>query len=50
MTVVDDFGRAPVSACPACAVVPSAERIAAMRAERDGRIMLSLPLATGAVC
>ena len=48
MTVVEDFGRvpvlAPVSACPACAVVPAAERIAALRAERDGRIMLS-PLA-----
>jgi Cu2+-exporting ATPase len=54
MTVVEDFGRAPVSACPACAVVPSAERIAALRAERDGqrdgRIMLSLPLAHCAAC
>ncbi len=52
MTTVEHFaeGRAPVSACPACAVVPSAERIAAMRAERDGRIMLSLPLAHGAAC
>ena len=42
--------RAPVSACPACAVVPAAERIAALRAERDGRIMLSLPLAHCAAC
>ena len=50
MTVVEDFGRAPVSACPACAVVPAAERIAALRAERDGRIMLSLPLAHCAAC
>ncbi len=50
MTVVEDFERAPVSACPACAAAPSAERIAAMRAERDGRIMLSLPLAHCAAC
>lgn len=52
MTVVEDFaegmGRAPVSACPACAVVPAAERIAALRAARDSRIMLSLPKADGA--
>jgi P-type Cu2+ transporter len=52
MTVVEDFagnaGRASLSACPACAVVPAAERIAALRAERDGRIMLSLPGAEGA--
>ena len=54
MTVVEDFaqgsGRAPISACPACAAAPSAERIAALRAERDGRIMLSLPLAHCAAC
>ena len=54
MTVVDDFAqgsvRAPISACPACVAAPSAERIAAMRAERDGRIMLSLPLAHCAAC
>jgi Cu2+-exporting ATPase len=50
MTVVEDFGRAPISACPACAAAPSAERIAAMRAERDGRIMLSLPMAHCAAC
>ncbi len=50
MTVVEDFGRAPISACPACAAAPSAERIAAMRADRDGRIMLSLPLAHCAAC
>ncbi|MGL4236589.1 heavy metal translocating P-type ATPase [Tabrizicola sp.] len=48
MTVAEDFGRAPVSACPACAVVPAAERIAALRAEREGRIVLSLPGADGA--
>jgi Cu2+-exporting ATPase len=48
MAVVEDFGHAPVSACPACAVVPAAERIAALRAERAGRIVLSLPGAKGA--
>jgi Cu2+-exporting ATPase len=50
MAVVEDFGRSPISACPACAVVPAAERIAALRAELDGRIMLSLPLAHCAAC
>ncbi len=58
MTLAEDFRRAavlapslaPVSACPACAVVPAAERIAALRAERDAKIMLSLPLAHGAAC
>lgn len=48
MTVTDDFAYPSVSACPACTVVPAAERIAAMRAERDGRIVLSLPKAEGA--
>jgi P-type Cu2+ transporter len=52
MTTVEHFaeGRASISACPACAAAPSAERIAAMRADRDGRIMLSLPLAHCAAC
>ena len=50
MALAEDFAntRAPVSACPACAVVPAAERIAALRAERAGRIILSLPNAGGA--
>lgn len=48
MSAVDDFPHAPVSACPACQVVPAAERIAALRAERAGRIILSLPQAAGA--
>ncbi|HMS95418.1 MAG TPA: heavy metal translocating P-type ATPase, partial [Tabrizicola sp.] len=50
MTTVEDFApsRPLVSACPACAVVPAAERIAALRAARDGRIVLSLPGAEGA--
>ena len=51
MALAEDFadtGRAPVSACPACVVVPAAERIAALRADRAGRIVLSLPDAGGA--
>ena len=48
MSIAEDFGRAPTSACPACAVVPAAERIAALRAARDGRIVLSLPGAENA--
>jgi Cu2+-exporting ATPase len=50
MTLAEDFAatRAPVSSCPACVVVPAAERIAALRAERAGRIILSLPNAGGA--
>ncbi|WP_149589878.1 heavy metal translocating P-type ATPase [Tabrizicola flagellatus] len=50
MDLAEDFAatRAPVSACPACAVVPAAERIAALRADRAGRIVLSLPNAAGA--
>jgi P-type Cu2+ transporter len=50
MALAEDFAntRAPVSACPACVVVPAAERIAALRAERAGRIILSLPNAGGA--
>jgi P-type Cu2+ transporter len=49
MALAEDFGstRPPVSACPACVVVPAAERIAALRADRAGRIILSLPNAGG---
>jgi len=50
MSLAEEFGRGSLSACPACAAAPSAERIAALRAEGDGRIMLSLPLAHCAVC
>jgi hypothetical protein len=41
-----------ISACPACVVAPSAERIAQMRAAaaQDARIMLSLPAAHCAAC
>jgi Cu2+-exporting ATPase len=50
MALAEDFGntRAQISACPACVVVPAAERIAALRADRAGRIVLSLPNAGGA--
>lgn len=50
MALAEDFGstRTQISACPACVVVPAAERIAALRAERAGRIILSLPNAGGA--
>ncbi|MBN8631809.1 MAG: cadmium-translocating P-type ATPase [Rhodobacterales bacterium] len=50
MALAEDFAetRAPASACPACVVVPAAERIAALRADRAGRIVLSLPYAGGA--
>lgn len=50
MSLAEDFAShsTPASACPACVVVPAAERIAALRAERAGRIVLSLPNAGGA--
>jgi Cu2+-exporting ATPase len=50
MALAEDFGntRTQISACPACVVVPAAERIAALRADRAGRIVLSLPNAGGA--
>jgi Cu2+-exporting ATPase len=38
------------SACPACVAAPSAERIAALAAERPARLMLSLPTAHCAAC
>ncbi|MES2817288.1 MAG: heavy metal translocating P-type ATPase, partial [Pseudomonadota bacterium] len=50
MALAEDFGstRGQISACPACVAVPAAERIAALRADRAGRIILSLPNAGGA--
>jgi Cu2+-exporting ATPase len=39
-----------LSACPACIAAPSAERLAAMAAPADARIMLSLPGAHCAAC
>ena len=39
-----------MAACPACAVAPSAQSIAALAAGRGGNIMLSLPAAHCAAC
>ena len=49
MTALPRLETTP-SACPACAVVPSAERLAALSAATSGRIMLSLPGAHCAAC
>ena len=49
MTALPRLETTP-SACPACAVVPSAERLAALSAAASGRIMLSLPGAHCAAC
>ena len=43
-------GHAAPSACPACAVAPSAERLAALSAPRAARLMLSLPAAHCSAC
>jgi Cu2+-exporting ATPase len=42
--------HASPSACPACAVVPSAEALAARAAPKEARLMLSLPTAHCALC
>ncbi|NUB44314.1 cadmium-translocating P-type ATPase [Fertoebacter nigrum] len=47
MTMAD---HAAPMACPACAVVPSAERLASLAAPRPARLMLSLPTAHCAAC
>ena len=49
MTALPRLETTP-SACPACAVVPSVERLAALSAAASGRIMLSLPGAHCAAC
>lgn len=49
MTALPRMDTAP-SACPACAVVPAAQRLAALSAAAGGRIMLSLPGAHCAAC
>lgn len=49
MTALPRLETTP-SACPACAVVPSAERLAAMSVAAGGRIMLSLPGVHCAAC
>ena len=45
-----ETGRASLSACPACVAAPSAERIAAMAAPPEARLILSLPQAHCAAC
>ena len=42
--------HASPSACPACAVAPSAEALAARAAPKEARLMLSLPTAHCALC
>jgi len=49
MTALPRMDTTP-SACPACAVVPAAERLAALSAAAGGRIMLSLPGVHCAAC
>lgn len=39
-----------ISACPACVAVPAAEELAALRAEREAGVVLSLPTAHCAAC
>ena len=46
----DSFGPGAPSACPACAVAPSAERLAQMAATKDARLVLSVPAAHCAAC
>ncbi|HEX9857544.1 MAG TPA: heavy metal translocating P-type ATPase [Paracoccaceae bacterium] len=45
-----DAGHAAPSACPACAVAPSAERLAELAAPHQARLMLSIPAAHCAAC
>ncbi len=45
-----DAGHVSPSACPACAVAPSAERLAQLAAPKEARLMLSVPAAHCAAC
>ncbi|WP_050521846.1 heavy metal translocating P-type ATPase [Pseudorhodobacter wandonensis] len=45
-----DPGHASPSACPACAIAPSAERMAELSRPSKARLMLSLPTAHCAAC
>ena len=45
-----DAGHVSPSACPACAVAPSAERLAELSRPTKARLMLSLPTAHCAAC
>ncbi len=47
---LDGYERGGMQACPACAVVPSAQRLAEMAALKDVRLVLSLPTAHCAAC
>lgn len=49
MTALPRIDSTP-SACPACAVAPSAERLAELAAPSSARLMLSLPTAHCAAC
>ena len=52
MSLAEDYdaGHVSPSACPACAVAPSAERIAALSQPTKARLILSLPTAHCAAC
>ena len=50
MSVAADIPQSQISACPACAVAPSAERLAQLSAPTEARLMLSLPTAHCAAC
>jgi P-type Cu2+ transporter len=53
MTLADNYqdaGHVSPSACPACAVAPSAERLAELGRPVNARLMLSLPTAHCAAC
>ena len=47
---LDGCERGGMQACPACAVAPSAQRLAEMAALKDVRLVLSLPTAHCAAC
>jgi len=52
MALAEEFevGHVSPSACPACAVAPSAERLAELSRPASARLMLSLPTAHCAAC
>ncbi|QCO56009.1 cadmium-translocating P-type ATPase [Pseudorhodobacter turbinis] len=52
MTLAEEYdaGHVSPSACPACAVAPSAERLAELNRPSHARLMLSLPTAHCAAC
>ncbi|MDR0810611.1 MAG: heavy metal translocating P-type ATPase, partial [Gemmobacter sp.] len=48
--MAEDEARMAASACPACVAAPSAERLAALAAPKDARLILSIPTAHCAAC